>query len=181
MIIFGITGTLGAGKGTIVKFLEEKGFRHYSVREFLIEEITRRGMPVNRDSMNTVGEGLRAEHGASYVIDTLYQRAEEMGENAIIESIRTVGEVTSLKQKGGTLIAVDADPHIRYERAVARGSATDKVSFEKFIADEERESRGNDPARMNLRAVAALADYSFINNGSIEELHQSLEKTLTIS
>ena len=35
MIVIGITGTLGAGKGTIVNYLiEEEGFDHYSVRGF---------------------------------------------------------------------------------------------------------------------------------------------------
>ena len=40
MILIGITGTLGAGKGTVVDFLiENYGFKHYSVRGFLTEEI----------------------------------------------------------------------------------------------------------------------------------------------
>ena len=52
MLIIGITGTLGAGKGTVVEYLVEKqGFDHYSVRSFLLKEINRRGMPENRDSI----------------------------------------------------------------------------------------------------------------------------------
>ena len=52
MIIIGITGTLGAGKGTIVDYLvKNKGYHHYSVRAYLTEEIKRRNLPVNRDSM----------------------------------------------------------------------------------------------------------------------------------
>ena len=44
MIIIGITGTLGAGKGTIVDYLvQEKGFKHYSVRNYLIKEIEKGG------------------------------------------------------------------------------------------------------------------------------------------
>ena len=40
MLIIGITGTLGAGKGTVVEYLvEKKGFDHYSVRAFLLKEI----------------------------------------------------------------------------------------------------------------------------------------------
>lgn len=39
MIIIGITGTLGAGKGTVVEYLKTKGFKHFSVREFLTQEI----------------------------------------------------------------------------------------------------------------------------------------------
>ena len=61
MITIGITGTLGAGKGTIVDYLvKSRGFEHYSVRAFITEEIKRRGLPVNRDSMTQVGNDLRA-------------------------------------------------------------------------------------------------------------------------
>ena len=52
MITIGITGTLGAGKGTIVDYLvQNRGFVHYSVRAFLIEEIKRRGLEANRDTI----------------------------------------------------------------------------------------------------------------------------------
>ena len=45
MITIGITGTLGAGKGTIVDYLvKNRGFVHYSVRAFITEEIKRRGL-----------------------------------------------------------------------------------------------------------------------------------------
>ena len=67
-MIIGITGTLGAGKGTIVGFLKERGFSHYSVREFLIEEINRRGLEANRDSMILVANDLRANFGGSYIV-----------------------------------------------------------------------------------------------------------------
>ena len=62
-MIIGITGTLGAGKGTIVECLLEKGFKHYSVREFLVEEICKRGLEVNRNSMVLVANELRARFG----------------------------------------------------------------------------------------------------------------------
>ena len=40
MKIIGITGTIGAGKGTIVDYLVlQKGYEHYSVRSFIKEEI----------------------------------------------------------------------------------------------------------------------------------------------
>ena len=36
MRIVGITGTLGAGKGTVVEYLtQQKGFKHYSARGLL--------------------------------------------------------------------------------------------------------------------------------------------------
>ena len=73
MIIIGITGTLGAGKGIIVDYLvKEKGFTHYSVRAYITEEIQRRGMEVNRDTLTQVGNDLRAAHSPSYITDQLF-------------------------------------------------------------------------------------------------------------
>ena len=135
-------------------------------------------MPVNRDSMNEVGEGLRAERGGAYILETLYDKAIAEGGDAIIESIRTVGEVGAMRKKGMKLLALDADPKTRYERAIARGTETDKISFEKFIADEERESTGNDPARMNLRHCIQMADFVIENKGTLEELYEKVEAIL---
>ncbi len=119
MIIIGITGTLGAGKGTVVDYLvEHKGFRHFSVRGYITEEIQRRGLPVNRDQMVVVANDLRAKNSPSYIVDQLYEKAVNAGTRSIIESIRTFGEIVSLRQKGKfALIAVDADQQTRFSES----------------------------------------------------------------
>jgi dephospho-CoA kinase len=177
-MIIGITGTLGAGKGSVVAILKEKGFSHFSASGFISEEIKKRGLPVNRDTMTEVGEDLRAVFGASYVVDSLAERAKEGGGNVIIESIRAVGEVDALKKKGGILLGVTADATIRYARITERKSEKDNVTFEKFLADEDRESHGTDPAKMNLPAVISLADYTIDNNGSLHELAREVNSFL---
>ena len=98
-MIIGITGTLAAGKSTVAKILVEKGFKHYSVRDFLVQEISRRGVGVTRDNMIEVANELRAKYGPSYVVERLYEQGKLVGGNIIIESIRNVGEVESLKSK----------------------------------------------------------------------------------
>lgn len=180
MIVIGITGTLGAGKGSIVEFLtEKKGFVHFSVRSYLKKEMLKRGMPNNRDSMTNLANELRAQNSPSYVTDQLFIEAQETGKNCIIESIRTPGEIFSLrKNKSFYLIAVDARPEIRFERIVKRASETDHVDFETFLANEQREMNNTDPNKQNLKKCIDLADFHIDNNGDREQLQAQIENII---
>ena len=180
MLIIGITGTLGAGKGTIVEYLvTEKGFTHFSVRGFISEEIERRGMIVNRDSMVIVANDLRAANSPSYIVDQLYEQARSTGKNCVIESIRTPGEVVSLKTKGDFhLLAVDADAHTRYARIKARQSETDMISYETFVQNEAREMTSDNPNHQNLRKCIEMADYVFNNDGTVRDLELAVASVL---
>ncbi len=177
MLIIWITWTLGAGKWTVVEYLIQKyGFKHLSVRAFLIEKILERGMENNRDSMVLVANDLREKFGPGYIASELYEKAAKTGENTIIESIRTVGEITTLKAKWPfVLLAVDADPSIRYERITSRASETDHLDYTTFIANEEREMTSDDPNKQNLQACISMADYTILNNGSLEEFHSKVD------
>jgi len=62
-MIIGVTGTKGAGKDTAVSFLESQGFSHFSVRNFLTKELNKRGMPVNRPTLSSLGDDLRKNMG----------------------------------------------------------------------------------------------------------------------
>ncbi|MCD4705012.1 AAA family ATPase [bacterium] len=180
MIIIGITGTIGAGKGTIVEYLtKQKGFKHFSVRAYLLEEIKKRGLPENRDSMVLVANDLRANNSPSFISDELFKQAQSSGQDCIIESIRTLGEIESLrKQNGFYLFAVDADSKIRYERVILRKSETDQISLETFLANEEREMSSEDPNKQNLRKCIEMADFVFNNDGSFEEFNNKVEKVI---
>jgi dephospho-CoA kinase len=180
MKIIGITGTLGAGKGTVVQYLvEQKGYHHYSVRAFLLEEIRRRGLPENRDSLTMVANEMRSVHSPSYVTDQLYFIARKKGQDCVIESIRTPGEIFSLRTKGDfILLSVDADPEIRFQRIIARNSETDRITYNTFLSNEAREMTSDDPNHQNLRACINLADFHLLNNGTPDQLFHQVENLL---
>ena len=182
-MIIGITGTNGAGKGTVVDYLvEQKGFTHYSVREEITAEILRRGLEVNRPNLNEVATDLRKNNAPEYFTTVFLAQAERDGvTDAIIESIRNPKEAENIKAHGGFMLVVDADEHIRYERITSRGSATDSVSFEEFKAHEAREMTSenpDDPSYMDIGAVIRMADAVVENNGSLEELHAQVDAAL---
>lgn len=182
-IIIGITGTIGAGKGTIVDYLvKNKGFVHFSAREDVInKEIEKRGLSINRDNMVLVANDLRKNYGPSYVAEELFKMAQNSPQNCVLESLRTVGEIESLKEKGKFfLFAVDAERKTRYDRVQERKNAqSDNVSFEKFVEQEETEMKSDDPNKQNLSKCISMADYVFDNNGTFEELYKKVDKVIS--
>lgn len=180
MITIGITGTIGAGKGAVVDFLITKGYKHYSAREFIIQEMQKRRLEPIRDNMNAVANDLRKTNFSGYIISELLSEAKKNGVDAVIESVRSMGELQLLRENAENfyLFGVNADPKLRYERILKRGQSTDHVTFEKFIDDERKELVSAEIWNMNINQCMANADYVFENNGTLEDLHAKVEEVL---
>ncbi len=179
-MIIGITGTDGAGKGTVVEYLvSEHGFTHYSSRDLIVAEIERRGLPSDRNHMRLVANDLRAEYGNAVIVEKALAKATaEAKELVVIESIRALDEALYLKEHGGILLAIDADPRVRYERVQARRSATDQVTYEQFITHEELEKNDPDPHGMQKAKVMEIADYTINNTDTVAQLRAAVDEFL---
>lgn len=178
-MIIGITGSFGAGKGEVVQHLLARyGFTHYSTSGFITEEVRRRGLTVDRDAMASVANDLRKEHGPSYIVDTLYARAETAGGNVVIESLRAPAEVARIRELGGYVIGVDADAKVRYERAHARGTEKDNVTFEYFLEQEKREQNPGDPTKQNVFEALKQSDVVIQNSGTKDELYARVDEVM---
>lgn len=179
-MIIGITGTLGAGKGTVVKYLvEQKGFTHLSARAFFQELMEKEGLPIDRDTMVAFANSLRSKYGPGYVFESLFKKAQTKETDVVIESLRTVGEAEALKvHDNAYLLAVDADQKLRFERIHGRGSQLDQVNFEKFVEQEKAEMYGTEPYQQNISAVMQMADKTIYNDNHTEALYDEVEKFL---
>lgn len=177
MLIIGITGTIGAGKGTIVDYLvNNHKFTHYSVRQYLTEELNKRNLEINRDNLVNLANELRTNNSPSYIAEQLFEQAKKSNDNCVIESLRTPGEILELKNKGNFhLFAAQANQEKRYERVLKRKSSTDAITFEEFKNNEEREMQSEDPNKQNLLRCIEMANFTFHNNGTIEELHEKVK------
>lgn len=174
-IIIGVTGLNGAGKSTLADRLKHiHGFAHLSFRDFLTQRLEQQDIDVNRENMRNLANELRKEHGSSYILEQLLNHASESEQPVVIESIRTVGEAQYLKQHGALLIAVVAPHTVRYERITRRGSVTDKVGYEEFVAAEEKESISQDHEIQNLPQVVEMANY-VLTNEDLNDFEQSID------
>lgn len=186
-LIIGLTGTHGAGKGAIVDHLKEKGFLHFSAREFLNQEAEKRGLPKDRPSISAIANELRARHGNECVAFSLYEKALASRRPAVIESIYTVGEIEKIREAakkdgvGFILLAVDADAALRYARiSQKRKSETDNITYEEFLRQQEVQMASTDPGKHNLQACRDRADILIINNGTFADLNDAVDRKLRL-
>jgi dephospho-CoA kinase len=176
-MIIGITGTDGAGKGTVVEYLvTKKGFVHHSSRELLQAFVEKAGGVPTRAELRWMGNHLRATEGDDIIVRTALKHIEDNKEqNAIIESIRALKEAETLRAHGGILLLIDADPEIRYARIQDRKLESDRITYEEFLAHEALEANDPDPHGMQKEAVMKSAEYVIYNNESVADLQKQVD------
>jgi dCMP deaminase len=177
-MVIGLTGRNAAGKGEVARYLESRGFEYHSLSDELRAEIRRRSQEISRDRLIAVGNELRAAYGAGVLAERVLQRLGSE-RNYVVDSIRNPAEVEVLRRrKDFTLLAVEADQALRFERSRRRSREGAPPTLEQFVLEEARELESADPTTQQLVATRRLADRTLVNDGSIEELHRHLDQLL---
>lgn len=172
MVVVGLTGRNCAGKDTVADLLEARGFERHSLSDAIREELRARGVPITRDALIDAGRELREEEGPA----ALAQRMKRMirTDRVTLVSVRSPAEVESLRELPGfVLVAVEADPEIRYRRELLRDREGAVRTLEEFLALEGREE-STDANAQQLGATLALADHVLANDGTVAELEGRL-------
>jgi dephospho-CoA kinase len=182
-MILGITGTLGAGKGTVVDYLvEQKGFGHLSVTAFMKSVARSRGIAPDRSVYHDIANEFRAEGPTKLLEATLADGRQRLGEagDYVLEALHTPAEVAFVQSQGGVVFGVDADLRTRYERIVLRGSEKDRISYEAFAAHEALEAKPAAGSSNDLSGALRAADYRISNDGSVDDLRAQVDAALRV-
>lgn len=176
MTIYGIAGTNGAGKDSVAEMLAARhGFLFASATDMFVTELTKRGLPLDREHKANLSAEWRRESGTGVIVDKaveMFNNSDHTFTGLIVGSLRHPGEADKIHELGGKVIWVDADPKVRYARitknAASRGrAAEDNKSFQEFLAEEKREmTPEGDYATLNIQAVKKLCDIFLTNNGN---------------
>jgi dCMP deaminase len=177
-MIIGLTGRNASGKTAVSQYLGSRGFEYHSLSDEIREEIKRRGREITREVLIEVGNELRSTWGAGVLAERILGRLG-YDRNHVVDSIRNPAEVEVLRRRPDfTLLAVQADQTVRFERSRIRSREGAAQSFEQFVAEEARELNSDDPNTQQLIATQKLADVTVNNSGSIEDLHRQLDEIL---
>jgi cytidylate kinase len=189
--VIGLAGTNGSGKDTVGHMLaEHHNYLFISVTELLRAEAKRRDLPVERGVLRSISAEWRRELGLGVLVDKAiaeYDTVRDTYAGVVIGSLRNPGEADRIHQLGGTMVWVDADPRVRYDRIQAnlaargRGGEDDKT-FEQFMAEEAAEMQSSgDAATLNMSAVKEKCDVFPENSTGVEVFRTEVEQALGLS
>ena len=176
MIVAALVGMAGAGKSEAASLFMNNGFIRIRFGDITDEEIKKRGLILNEENERSVREGFRKEHGmAAYAILNL-PRIEEALKTApvIIDGLYSWEEYQVLKKHFGSdffVVAVYSSPQTRYGR----------LEHRQIRPLTNAEAAGRDEAeivKINKGGPIAMADFTIINEGSMEDLKTEVEKAL---
>lgn len=183
MKIVGLAGTNGSGKDTVGQILaKDYGFFIVSATEMLEDELKNRGLPFERKNKRKVGNEWRERYGLSAIVDRAIEQAESANTDKLaVGSLRHPAEAKKVKESGGIVIWVDADPQVRYDRIQSnnRGRIEDKKTFEQFLQEEQDEMHSSGhAAEISGAGVKKLSDFFVENNGSKQKLIEQIKSQL---
>ena len=174
-MLIGLTGRNASGKSTVVDWFVSKGLVSESCSDSIRDHLREKGIEESRENLIEGGRELQRIGGAGILAEMLLERLA--GEEAVIDSIRTPGEVETLREREDfILIEVRAGMEARWQRAQSRARSGDALDRESFFTQEESETVAKEESGQALDATAALADLILVNDASLEELHAVLEE-----
>ncbi len=173
-LIIGLVGTAGSGKSHAASYLRERyGGRIFKFSEYLSQVLDILAIPKSRDNLIKLSIALRNEFGENALAYAVARGVMTGGATlAIVDGIRRVDDVAPLEPLPNfVLVAVDADPKLRFERMKRRGEKAGEslLTWEQFMMEERA------PTEVTIPEVIKRAKIRITNDGTIAELESKID------
>ena len=183
-IFLAIVGLTGSGKSIAADFFVDKGFSFFRFGQITLDICKEKGIS-GEAAERQVREELRAKHGmGAYavlnipVIEKLFKNNNKV----IGDGLYSWSEYKILKEKFAdemTVLAIYASPQTRYRRLENRAAEHGHDDDRRWRSFSREEARARDFAEIeNIEKAGpiAMADYTIVNEGTMEEYLSNLEK-----
>jgi dephospho-CoA kinase len=177
MQVVSIVGMAGAGKSEVAKIFEKHGFKKVRFGNITDEEIKNRGLELNEENERYVRQQLRKEHGMAAYAKLNLPRIDSSlkSSDVVVDGLYSWEEYTLLKERYGerySTIAVWASPATRHERLTNR--AVRPLTLAEAASRDKAEIEN-----INKGGPIAMADFTIINEASLEKLEKEMERVLS--
>ena len=176
MKVVSVVGMTGAGKSEVSRVFEQNGFIRVRFGDVTDEEVKQRGLELNEENERYIRELLRQEHGMSAYAKLNLPRIDSALEHSdvVIDGLYSWEEYTFLKAYYGKdfwVVAVWTSPRRRHQRLTTRP--------ERHLTLEEAVNRDRaEIENINKGGPIAMADFTIINESSLEELRREAERII---
>lgn len=177
MLVLGLTGKRACGKNMLAEYLRDRyGFRILdNTKDVLAPILRKQGKPITRKNLTSLAMGLRKRGGDDILTKRLCKNIKGR-KNLLISNIRFPAEVAYLRRSFSDsfkLIAIEAGPKIRYERARKRG-----VKGEKFLSFKEFMKLECLPTERVIPRTMELAGFMIANNKAPRDLYRKVDSLM---
>jgi dephospho-CoA kinase len=175
--VLALVGMAGSGKTVCAQHLEQRGFPQFRFGSLVVDEVTRRGQPINPENERIVREEFRERYGMDAMAQLALPRLRAMLAERpciVIDGLYSFSEYKTLQRDLSEqliVVAVVADRALRYARLAQRPERplTAAQALERDYQEIERIEKGG---------PIAIADYTLLNNGGVPELLAALDALL---
>jgi len=174
--IIGIVGEMGSGKDTFCQYVEEN-YKNVFLLKFsgvLTEILNLFFDSVKREDQQWLSLALRERFGGDILVKALIKKVNSISEGIVIlNGVRRPSDFEALREIGGKLVYLTADPKKRWERVcIRKEKSDDDVPFEKFL------ELGKAEAEQQIPIIGAEADFKITNNDTKEDLYKEIKKII---
>lgn len=184
--IVAIVGMPGAGKSEVADEFIKRGYQYVRFGQITLDEVKKRGLEPTEENERPIREELRKQYGpGAFAILNIpkFDEALKTG-NVVGDGLYSWSEYKILKDKYGEnliIIAVYAPPKLRYKRLVGRAARHGADPKMKYRSSAPEAAKARDFAEIeNIEkgGPIAMADYTILNTGTLDELRTQTEKII---
>ncbi len=177
-LIIGLVGEKGSGKDTFVrilnKFVKNKRIADLRFSDVLVETLNLWDIPTTRHNLQHIAVIMKKGFEEGALSRALKKRMEELNTDiVIIGGVRWKEDEELVRQfPHNLMVYITADVKKRFQRLreTSQKVGEKNVSFEQFMKEEKAENE------LLIPEIGARANYKIINNGTVEEFEQKVEK-----
>lgn len=177
MNVIALVGMPGAGKTVAADHLRERGYPVIRFGESVVNEILRRGLPLNPENEQQVRSELRQVHGMDVMAKMalpLIQAALKRRNPVVVDGLYSFSEYKRLREEFGdslVVIAIAAPRKVRYLRLASR-------PVRPFSRKEAEQRDYHEIENIEKGGPIAIADYTVVNDQGTETLQKKIDRLL---
>ena len=176
-LILAVVGMAGSGKTEVIKYLEKNlSAPKVYFGKPMFDRMKRDGLEINYANERIIREKMRKEQGMGVMATLSKPKIDKLlktDDIILIESLYSWEEYKIMKESYGKsfrALAVQASPETRYTRLLNRKNERPMTSHEEFETRDFTELEN-----LQKGAPIARADFTVINEDSLEYLHKQLD------